>query len=72
MKAIIFLTKIAELPCEISSVSDYSVSFKISRDYATADTLQNLFMMNASLSEYSDSISVSVKRDQVDNIVFVD
>ena len=72
MKAVIYLSTISELPCEITTVSEHSVSFKITRDYATADTLQILFMMNAGIYEYSDSISVSVKRDQVDNIVFVD
>ena len=72
MKANIFLTRIAELPCEISSVTDYSVAFKLQPSIATADTLQILYMMNASIYVYNDYISVTVKRENVDNIVFVD
>lgn len=72
MKANIYLTRIAELPCEISTITDYSVAFKIQPSIATADTLQILYMMNASIYVYSDYISISVKREQVDNIVFVD
>jgi hypothetical protein len=72
MKANIFLTGIAELPCEISTITDCSVTFKIQPSIATAGTLQILYMMNANIYVYTDYISVSVKREHVDNIVFVD
>lgn len=72
MKANIFLTRIAELPCEISTITDYSVAFKIQSSIATADTLQILYMMNANIYVYTDYISISVKREHVDNIIFVD
>lgn len=72
MKANIFLRRIAELPCEISTITDYSVTFKIQSSIATADTLQILYMMNANIYVYTDYISVSVKREKVDNIVFID
>lgn len=72
MKAIINLTQTMDMPCDITSVSDYEVSFKITKDIATADNLNALLFMKARIYEYSDYISVSVKRDQVDDIVFVD
>lgn len=72
MKAIIFLSTISELPCEISSVSDHEVSFKLSKDIATASTLQSCFMLGARMYEYSTEISVSISREHVDLIRFVD
>ena len=72
MKAIINLTTIAELPCEIASVSDYEVSFKITKDIATADNLNALFFMKARIYEYTDYISVTLSRESVESIVFVD
>lgn len=72
MKANIFLATITKLPCEISTITDYSVTFKIQPSIATADTLQTLYMMNANIYVYTDYISVSVKREHVYNIVFVD
>ena len=72
MKAIINLTTIAELPCEISSVSDYEVSFKITKDIATADNLNALLFMKARIYEYTDYISVALARESVLSIHFVD
>ncbi len=72
MKAIINLTKIAELPCEITSVSDREVSFKIAKDIATADNLNALLFMNARIYEYSTEISVTLARESVLSIHFVD
>ena len=72
MKAIINLTTIAELPCEISFVSDNGVSFKITKDIATADNLNALFFMKARIYEYTDYISVDIARESVLSIHFVD
>ena len=73
MKAIINLTTIAELPCEITSVSNNEVSFKITKDIATADNLNALlFFMEARMYEYSDYISVTLSRKSVLSIHFVD
>lgn len=72
MKAIINLTKIAELPCEIASVSYDEVSFKITKDIATADNLNALLFMKARIYEYPDYISVTLPRESVVSIHFVD
>ena len=72
MKAIINLTTIAELPCEIASVSDHEVSFKITKDIATADNLNALLFMKARIYEYSTDISVTLGRESVVSIFFVD
>ena len=72
MKAIINLTTIAELPCEITSVSEHEVSFKITKDIATADNLNALLFMKARIYEYSTDISVSLARESVVSIHFVD
>ena len=72
MKAIINLTTIAELPCEISSVSEHEVSFKITKDIATADNLNALLFMKARIYEYSTDISVTLAREYVVSIFFVD
>ena len=72
MKAIINLTTIAELPCEIASVSDHEVSFKITKDIATADNLNALLFMKARIYEYSTDISVTLSRESVVSILFVD
>lgn len=72
MKAIINLTTIAELPCEITSVFDREVSFKIAKDIATADNLNALLFMNARIYEYSTEISVTLARESVVSIHFVD
>ena len=72
MKAIINLTTIAELPCEIASVSEHDVSFKITKDIATADNLNALLIMKARIYEYSTEISVTLARESVPSIVFVD
>ena len=72
MKAIINLTTIAELPCEIASVSDHEVSFKITKDIATADNLNALLFMKARIYEYTDYISVTLSRESVVSIFFVD
>lgn len=72
MKAIINLTTIAELSCEISSVSEREVSFKIAKDIATADNLNALLFMKARIYEYTDEISVTLARESVVSIYFVD
>ena len=72
MKAIINLTTIAELPCEITSVSEHEVSFKITKDIATADNLNALLFMKARIYEYSTDISVTLARESVVSIFFVD
>ena len=72
MKAIINLTTIAELPCDIASVSDYEVSFKITKDIATADFLNALLFMKARIYEYPEYISVTLSRESVVSIHFVD
>ena len=72
MKAIINLTQTMELPCEIRSVSDYEVSFKITTDIATADNLNALLFMKARIYEYTDYISVTLSRESVVSIHFVD
>ena len=56
MKAIINLTTIAELPCDI----------------ATADNLNALLFMKARIYEYTDYISVTLSRESVVSIHFVD
>lgn len=72
MKAIINLTQTMEMPCEITSVSDHGVSFKITRDIATADNLNALLFMKARLYEFSTEISVDIARESVLSIRFVD
>lgn len=72
MKAIINLTQTMELPCEIASVSEHEVSFKITEDIATADFLNALLLMKARIYEYTDYISVALAREYVLSIHFVD
>ena len=72
MKAIINLTQTMKMPCEITSVSDNGVSFKITKDIATADNLNALLFMKARIYEYTDYISVTLARESVVSIFFVD
>ena len=72
MKAIINLTQTMDMPCEISFVSEHEVSFKITKDIATADNLNALLIMKARIYEYTDYISVTLARESVPSIVFVD
>lgn len=72
MKAIINLTQTMEMPCEITSVSEHEVSFKITEDIATADNLNALLFMNARLYEFLTEISVDIARESVLSIHFVD
>ena len=73
MKAIINLTTIAELPCTISHETSYEVNFNITRDYATADLMNNLRKMeDVSMFIYSDHVSVRVPRCFVESLVYVD
>lgn len=72
MKAIINLTQTMDMPCEISSVSDREVSFKIAKDIATADNLNALLFMKARIYEYTDYISVTLARESVVSIHFID
>ena len=72
MKAIINLTQTMEMPCEITSVSEREVSFKITEDIATADNLNALLFMKARIYEYTDYISVALARESVLSIHFVD
>lgn len=72
MKAIINLTQTMDMPCEITSVSEHEVSFKITEDIATADFLNALLLMKARIYEYTDYISVTLSRESVLSIHFVD
>lgn len=73
MKAIINLTTIAELPCRISYQTKGHVSFKISRDIATSDTLNALSQMgDVALYGYSDYVSVTLDACFVESIIYVD
>ena len=72
MKAIINLTQTMDMPCEITSVSEHEVSFKITEDIATADNLNALLFMKARLYEFSTEISVDIARESVLSIHFVD
>lgn len=73
MKAIINLTTIAELPCTIAYQTKGHVSFKISRDIATSDTLNALGKMgDVSLYGYSDYVSVTLDTCFVESIIYVD
>ena len=72
MKAIINLTQTMDMPCEIASVSEHEVSFKITKDIATADNLNALLIMKARIYEYTDYISVTLARESVVSIHFVD
>ena len=72
MKAIINLTQTMDMPCEITSVSSSEVSFKITKDIATADNLNALLNMKARLYEYSTEISVTLSMESVLSIHFVD
>ena len=69
MKAII--NHATNTPCDITSVSDYEVSFKITKDIATADNLNALLFMKARLYEFSTEISVDIARESVVSIHFV-
>ena len=72
MKAIINLTQTMDMPCEIASVSEHEVSFKITKDIATADNLNALLFMKARIYVYADEISVALARESVVSIHFVD
>lgn len=72
MKAIVNLTQTMDLPCEIKSVSNSEVSFEITKDIATADNLNALLYMKARIYEYSTDISVTLSRESVLSIKFVD
>ena len=72
MKAIVNLTQTMDLPCHITSVSNYEVSFRIPKEIATADNLNALFFMKAKMYEYSDEISVTLSRESVISITFID
>lgn len=73
MKAILNLTKIAELPCTISHETPHEVNFHITRDIATADTMNTLSKMkDVSVFIYSDHVSVRVPRCFVESLVYVD
>ena len=72
MKAIINLTQTMDIPCDITSVSDYEVSFKITKDIATADFLNALLLMKARIYEYPEYISVTLAKESVLSIHFVD
>ena len=72
MKAIINLTQTMDMHCEISGVSNYEVSFKIAKGIATADNLNALLYMGAKIYEYTEDISVTLPRESVLSIHFVD
>lgn len=73
MKAIINLTTIAELPCTISHETPREVNFHITRDIATATTMNTLSKMeDVSMFVYSDYVSVRVPRCLVESIIYVD
>ena len=73
MKAIINLTTIAELPCTISHETSCEVNFNITRDYATADLMNNLRKMDGvKIYIYSTYVSVYVKKSFVESLVYVD
>ena len=73
MKAIINLTTIAELPCTISYETSYEVNFNITRDYATADLMNNLRKMDGVMIYiHSTYVSVYVKKSFVESLVYVD
>ena len=61
-----------DMPCEITSVSEHEVLFKITEDIATADNLNALLLMKARIYEYTDYISVALARESVLSIHFVD
>lgn len=71
MKAIIHLKNSMELSCDISTMSTLLVSFKISKEDATADALNAFFSMGASLYSYTDHISISMDRDNILSVQFV-
>lgn len=73
MKAIINLTTIAELPCTVVYETSFEVNFHITRDLATADTMNTLSKMkNVSMYIYSDYVSVRVPKCFVESFVYVD
>lgn len=73
MKAVINLTTIAALPCTISHENPFEVNFHISRDIATATTMNTLSKMkDVSMFIYSDHVSVRVPRCFVESLVYVD
>jgi hypothetical protein len=73
MEAIIHLTTIAALPCTISHETPFKVNFHITRDIATATTMNTLSKMEGvSMFIYSDHVSVRVPRCFVESLVYVD
>lgn len=73
MKAIINLTTIAELPCKIVHETSFEVNFHITRDIATATTMNTLSKMkDVSMFIYSDHVSVRVPRCFVESLVYID
>lgn len=72
MAALIYLTNIYELPCEIARITSRDVNFHLQKEYATSDILNSL----SSLSEcdmyfQKDYISVYVKKEHVESIKFI-
>lgn len=73
MKAIINLTTIAELPCVVSCKLSTMTSFTISKEMATADTLNALASLEATLTQMiGGDISVHVRNELIESLVFVD
>lgn len=73
MKAIINLTTISELPCEISHQAPTEVNFEISKEYATADLMNNLQNLKGfRMFSYSSYVSIYVHSSVVESIVYVD
>lgn len=73
MKAIINLTTIAELPCEVAHQTPSEVNFEISRENATADlmnALQNLEGFR--MFSYRTYVSVYVSPSVVESLVYID
>lgn len=73
MKAIINLTTIAELPCTISSKTQREVNFEITRELATADTMNTLNKIEGvRMFFYPNVVSVHIETKYVESIVFID
>lgn len=73
MKAIINLTTIAELPCTIGSKTEREVNFEISRDIATADTMNTLNKIEGvRMFFYPSMVSVHISTKFVESLVYVD
>lgn len=73
MKAIIKIKGIQQFSCEINDKLSTMTSFKISKNYASASLLNELFNLGCDFMERFDGdVNVHIKNERIESITFVD